>query len=495
VKLKIILPVICLFIFTSPLYAAKTGKTEELAAGIPKTASIELAADFGLPSKTFSFKVPKNAYGVRITLSNSSADLDLFINHGSKPDELSLVDFSSEEDDYNESIFITRQSESPLESGIYYVSAVYQYDYLPMIDGKRVENIDFSIKYEVITSEPEAVLRPGYARSLVLKPENGMFAVVSVDIPRGTASFRIDVFDTDADIDIFASTKTAAKSRDEAMYASESMLGSESLHIGGYSGSRLTTGRYYISLIDQLAKELPRELSIIVTLGEDAPGKITEIPRMPEPADSFESAVLSTIEVISGNGKGSGCLLSRDGLFVTNWHVVRGADGSPSDEIFAAVSLSVYNPPVEMFSAQLIDYNEELDLALLQINAGRYGQSLPFGYDFPYYRLGDSAALRIGQPLGILGYPEVGGTGSRTSITFTSGIVSGFEAAPGCSLIKTDASISSGNSGGAVINAYYELLGIPGYIMDINNDKMGYIYPVTCFPEEWIDRIKLANDR
>ena len=65
---------------------------------------------------------------------------------------------------------------------------------------------------------------------------------------------------------------------------------------------------------------------------------------------------------------------------------------------------------------------------------------------------------------------------------------------PDASLIKTDAMISSGNSGGAVMNAYYELLGIPGYIMDINNDKMGYIYPVSCFPEDWIDRIKTAND-
>ena len=123
-----------------------------------------------------------------------------------------------------------------------------------MVDGKRVEEVDFSISYEIITSDPEFTLKPGIPQQMVLKPENGMFTVAAVDIPAGTDSFRVDVYDTDADIDIFASIKSAAKSRDEAMYASESMLGRESLVISGYPDSRLLTGRYYISLIDPACK-------------------------------------------------------------------------------------------------------------------------------------------------------------------------------------------------------------------------------------------------
>ncbi|MDC7225367.1 MAG: trypsin-like peptidase domain-containing protein [Spirochaetales bacterium] len=494
-KLKIIPAVICLFILVSPLFAAKTGKTEELAAGAEKSSSIDLSADFGIPTRTFSVRVPKSAYGIRLSLDGAQADLDLFLNRSSKSENLTASDFVSEDDEYNETLFITRQSDTALETGLYYVSVVYQYDYLPMIDGKRVDEIDFTIKYEIITSDPETALTPGIPETIMLKPENGMFAVVSVDIPRTADNFRIDVFNTDADIDIFAATKTPAKSRDEAMYVSESMLGTESLIIGGYPQHKFITGRYYITLLDQLAKELPRELSVLVTLDTEAPELITDVPILPEPIDSFEAAMLSTVEIIAENGKGSGCILSRDGYTVTNWHVVEGSDGKPSEEIFAAVSLSTFKPPVELFQAELIDYDEELDLALLRINAGRYGQELSYNYEFPYFHLGDPDSLRISQPLGILGYPEVGGTGSRTSITFTSGIVSGFEAAPGCSLIKTDALIGSGNSGGAVINAYYELLGIPGYIMDINSDKMGYIYPVSCFPDDWIDMIEEANNR
>ena len=106
-------------------------------------------------------------------------------------------------------------------------------------------------------------LRPGERCSLELTPEGGMFRTVAVDIPRGTDSFRIDVYNTNADIDMFVSMKSPAKSRDEAMYIAESMLGSESLVIGGYSGEKTLTGRYYISLIDQLAAELPQKLSVV----------------------------------------------------------------------------------------------------------------------------------------------------------------------------------------------------------------------------------------
>ena len=197
--------------------------------------------------------------------------------------------------------------------------------------------------------------------------------------------------------------------------------------------------------------------------------------------------------MISDAGKGSGCIVSRTGLLLTNWHVIEGDNGLPAERISIAVPLSNYNPPKELFTAEPVLWDEDLDLALLQITGGLYGDELPFGYYFPYFRIGDSNRLRIGQPIGIIGYPEVGGTGSRTSVTFTSGFVSGFENAGSCNLVKTDALINSGNSGGAVINAYHELIGVPGYVMDIDNDKMGYIYPVSCLPPEWEAVIEESN--
>ncbi len=495
-KLKNLLTVCCLLMIAvsaSAEKSSKTGNVEELKDGVSRNSVIELNEDFGIPSKMFSFRVPKNAYAVRLSISGAAADLDLFIKKGSKIDDFAVVDYLSETENYNENLFISRQSGAPLETGIYYIAAAYQYDYLPIINGKTSEEIEFSINFEIIKAEAETTLRPGEPRKMMLKPENGMFAVAAVDIPSGTDAFRIDVFDTNSDVDIFAALRTPAKSRDEAIYAAESMLGSESLIVKGYSNNRLVTGRYYISFVDQLAREMPQELSVVLTLDDKAPELLNTIPVFPEPGDSLESALMSTVEIISDNGKGSGCIVSKEGHIITNWHVIKGADGNPSENNYVAVSLSNYLPPAEVFSAEVVDYNEKLDLALLKINSGRYGQSLPYGYEFPYFNLGNPSKLRIGQPLSIIGYPEVGGTGSRTSITFTSGYVSGFEASAEFTLIKTDALISSGNSGGAVVDAYYELLGFPGYIMDINNDKMGYIYPVSSLPFAWTIKLDAAN--
>ena len=117
-KLKTILAVICLILIISPLHAAKTGKVEELDAGAAKNATLGLGGDFGVSARTFSIRVPKNAYAIRLELNGSEADLDLFLNHGTKTENYASSDFSSEKDDFNESIFLSRQSETPLETGI-----------------------------------------------------------------------------------------------------------------------------------------------------------------------------------------------------------------------------------------------------------------------------------------------------------------------------------------------------------------------------------------
>ncbi|MBI9106529.1 MAG: trypsin-like peptidase domain-containing protein [Spirochaetales bacterium] len=496
-KLRNTIFIFCFILTTFIVFAEKpikAARADELISGQPRKSTLELDGGFGIPSDTFTFKVPKHAYAVRISIDGSAADLDLFLNPGSRVDDYAEAVYKSEGDSYNESIFITRQSELPLESGLYFVDVAYQYDFLPVSDGEKISSLDYMISIEIISAEPDSVLLPGQSRDITLRPETGMFHTLAVDIPRGTESFRIDVYNTDADIDIFAAMKAPAKSRNEALYSAESMLGRETLVVGSYSGETLASGRYYISLMDQLAKELSQKLSIIVTLDKEAPDFLLELPAIPNPEDSLEAALLSTVEIISSS-KGSGCLVSSKGLLLTNWHVIVGPDGKPSRQINVAVSLSNYHPPRELFTADVVAWDEKLDLALLRITGGIYGNKLPYGYSFPYFKIGDPSRLRIGQPIGIIGYPEVGGTGSRTSITFTSGIVSGFENAGDCSLVKTDALINSGNSGGAVIDAYHELLGIPGYVMDIDNDKMGYIYPVSCMPADWITRITADNHR
>ena len=125
--------------------------------------------------------------------------------------------------------------------------------------------------------------------------------------------------------------------------------------------------------------------------------------------------------------------------------------------------------------------------SLLEITTGYYGQPLPSGYKFPHFTLGDPDRLLPGDPLSIIGYPSIGGSGSRPTLTMTQGIVAGGEKVAGGTLLKTDAGISSGNSGGAVVNKESELIGIPSFIIENEGESLGFILPLSMVPTSWFD--------
>ncbi|MCJ7433645.1 MAG: serine protease [Anaerolineales bacterium] len=92
--------------------------------------------------------------------------------------------------------------------------------------------------------------------------------------------------------------------------------------------------------------------------------------------------------------------------------------------------------------------------------------------NFHFIPVGDSDELNTGDPITIIGFPGVGGY----TPTLTTGVVSGFLADEG--LIKTDAEISAGNSGGMAINQKGELIGVPT-LKTTGTDYLGYIRPIN----------------
>ncbi|WP_159590010.1 DegQ family serine endoprotease [Chelativorans xinjiangense] len=136
---------------------------------------------------------------------------------------------------------------------------------------------------------------------------------------------------------------------------------------------------------------------------------------------------------------GSGVLVDPSGIVVTNHHVIRAAD-----EVKVALADD------REFSSEILLQDEELDLAVLKIEAPEA---------FPAARLGDSEALEVGDLVLAIGNPF--GVGQTT----TSGIVSALARTLGGVsdfgfFIQTDAAINPGNSGGALINMGGEVVGI-----------------------------------
>lgn len=183
------------------------------------------------------------------------------------------------------------------------------------------------------------------------------------------------------------------------------------------------------------------------------------------------AATVQIYGLVSENGKltpvysGSGTIISPTGLILTNAHVASPASqGDPSSEPDAlAIGLMDQEdkPPVFQYFAQVKAVDGYLDLAVLQISSTMDGAGVdPSNLNLPYVSLGNSDQIHVGDHVSIFGFPGIGGE----TITFTDGNVSGFTAEEGVgdrAWIKTDATISGGNSGGLAASDAGYIIGVP----------------------------------
>jgi len=440
--------------------------------------------------KTYRVEVPEDAFGIRLSLNNCPADLDLFIKYGEEIISYDDVSAFSALEDYNEELFYSRLNNYPLQSGVYYVDVAYQLDEPPKLNGRVLWDVPFTLNYEIIPADSQGLLTPNSRRTATLEPAEGMIKIFTVQVPQGTQALRVDLFDTAGDLDLMINKDRPAMNPNDADLVSEWVMSRESVVWKNTTESPLTSGTYYVTVFDQIIDDAPEAFSITASLSEDPAPFLQELPFLTTHEDGMMKALSSTLEIIAEGGTGSGCLVSSKGLVLTNWHVIRGYSGKPSDKIFGAATLDPAEPPVELFQMEVLQYNEEKDIALLRVTGGFYGQDLPFGYTFPFFELAGTERVNIGQPMIIIGYPGIGGTGSRSSISITQGIVSGFQKASYGTIIKTDAEINGGNSGGAAINAFYELIGLPTMVVNEDAGQMGFIHPVGLLPDLWLNIIE-----
>lgn len=162
---------------------------------------------------------------------------------------------------------------------------------------------------------------------------------------------------------------------------------------------------------------------------------------------------------------GSGTILSPSGLILTNAHVAspasQGEPGSEPDALGIALIVSEDKPAVPSYIAKVLAVDGFLDLAVIQITANINGSPVdPASLNLPYVQIGNSDTVHVGDTINIFGFPAIGGN----TITFTKGIVSGFSSEDQLgdrAWIKTDATISGGNSGGLAADANGHIIGVP----------------------------------
>jgi S1-C subfamily serine protease len=161
---------------------------------------------------------------------------------------------------------------------------------------------------------------------------------------------------------------------------------------------------------------------------------------------------------------GSGTLITPDGLILTSAHLVAPGGNIEVDSVLVSLTERSDLPPVEEYLAEVAEIDEDLDVAVLRITSYQDGVPVIQGsLVLPYVNIGDSDQLQIGDPISVLGYPQIGGE----TITLTRGDVAGFtdEAAYGDrAFIKTTATFSDGASGGLVIDEEGMMVAIPTQI-------------------------------
>lgn len=172
----------------------------------------------------------------------------------------------------------------------------------------------------------------------------------------------------------------------------------------------------------------------------------------------------------SGTVTGTGIIMSTDGYIITNAHVVDGATtisvvlpSSYSDE-------SSESSDDETITAELVGKDSQTDLAVVKID--KTGLTAA--------EFGTSSEIRVGEVSIVIGNP----LGFDLANSVTAGIISATDRTltiedRTMNLIQTDASINSGNSGGPLINAYGQVIGITSAkVSSTYGEGLGFAIPI-----------------
>lgn len=207
-----------------------------------------------------------------------------------------------------------------------------------------------------------------------------------------------------------------------------------------------------------LTKAAESSLNSVVHIVATQRSKVQTVQQMPDIFDYFFGdgrGRQRQIETPEQKGFGSGVIISKDGYIVTNNHVIDGAD-----------EISVKLQDSRELKGRVIGTDPTTDLALVKIE----------GDDFPAIPVGDSDKLKVGEWVLAVGNPFNLGS------TVTAGVVSAKSRGLGAnqveSFIQTDAAINQGNSGGALVNARGELVGINAMLFSPTGAYSGYGFAI-----------------
>ena len=244
--------------------------------------------------------------------------------------------------------------------------------------------------------------------------------------------------------------------------------------IGGVVGAALAAGAVWWLLEQDSGDADPAAVTVVERVETQVVAPGADVTTATAVARAVLPSIV-TVEVSDGtgtgfvaDGSGSGVVLEANGLLVTNEHVVAGAQ-----------EVRVVFADGRIYQAEVIGADALTDVALLRIEAtGLVPVELGTASGL---EIGDTA-IAVGSPLGLGGGPSV-----------TVGVVSAFERRVRTGIdeelygmLQTDAPITRGSSGGALVDDRGRLIGITTAIgiSDVGAEGLGFAIPI-----EMVNRI------
>ncbi len=207
------------------------------------------------------------------------------------------------------------------------------------------------------------------------------------------------------------------------------------------------------SALGEVLDEIVPTSAPVITVSASVPGAVDEAAR-----DVYQLACQQVVgittevsytnvfgQVSASSVTGSGFIIAEDGYIMTNYHVIETAQVNGLD-------ISVLLHDGTEYTAEIVGYDEENDIAVLKIDATGLSAA----------ELGDSDSLTVGQVIYAVGNPL-----GELNYTMTTGIVSATDRAittdesqGPINMFQIDAAVNSGNSGGPVYNTAGQVVGV-----------------------------------
>ena len=432
------------------------------------------------------FSMPRDIVFVKTETRCDSHDVDHYVAWGIAQADAEDWELEVDGGDGDEHDSVTRWNREDMGEGSVVVDVVYDRSDEWDEDGTvtdDAEPISYSLLVHAVPRKVDGKLRAGERVEGTLAPINGHVRNYRVLVPTSKKRLRLDLIDGTQDIDLMVAV--GAEPLDYGKYDERktSDFCNESVTVD-VSGVPIRNGarNVFVTVIDQLAVEQVVPFTLVTSTSTEPPAELSRLYKPAEPRSDIERTALSVVRVDLDDSYGSGVVIDERGIVATAEHVV----GPVGTEILVSLTTDFAAPPTECYRGRVIRSDEELDAALVRIERTLDDKPLPPDHRFVAAKPRWSERATLGEAAFLCGFHDYDDSTRREPVSWTAGVVSGYDFVRTRTLLRIDALVASGSSGGAVFDADHRWMGTI-VLMNGGGPTEGeaVIVPVPEYPEDW----------